>query len=191
MSSYGGTTKWAHALSLASPAVAGILGRIVFVVTHALAPVAACLAIDIAGILRRGGRVLPPWSLPVVGLFGALPDLCTPHLSLEARYMSWSHTAWFLLGLVPVAVAVAACFGRRATAPLAAVFWLAAALHLATDAICGGIAPLQPWRADVISARWIPFRWWLAGDALFLGLTALGLWLRPRAEARAIDRRRG
>lgn len=157
-----------------------------FIVTHALAPVCACLAIDLAGIRRGGERVFPAWSLPVIGFFGALPDLCTPHLSLAARYESWSHTTWFLLGLLPIVAAAAMCFESRAFGRVALAAWLAAALHLATDAISGGIVPLQPWRDDVLGGRWIPYRWWLAGDAVLLSLTLLGLWLRPRFEARAI-----
>ena len=60
--------------------------------THALLPVCAGLLIENAALAKGRGHFFPPWSLPLIGFFGALPDLCTPHISLEARYSSWSHT---------------------------------------------------------------------------------------------------
>jgi len=160
-----------------------------FIVTHALAPVVACTAADLLGIRRGVGRVFPEKSLFLVGLFGALPDLCTPHLSLAARYASWSHTLWFMLGLIPVVLVVAGFFDRRFLGRMAFACWAAALLHLATDAVSGGVAWLHPWRPDVVGAYWIPFRWWFAGDLGFVCLALLGLWLRPRFEGRAIARR--
>ncbi len=157
-----------------------------FIVTHAFAPVAASLAVDLGAIRWNGERAFPAWSLVAVGLFGTLPDLCTPHLSLEARYASWSHTLWFALGVLPVAAITASFFERRAFWVVTLACWIAAVLHLATDTVSGGIAWLHPWRPNVIATGWIPFRWWLFGDAVCLTLTALGLWLRPRAEARLI-----
>jgi hypothetical protein len=158
-----------------------------FIVTHAFAPVAASLAVDLGAIRTRGERMFPAWSLVAVGLFGALPDLCTPHLSLEARYASWSHTLWFALGILPVAAMAVSFFGRRKFWLVTLACWLAVVLHLATDAVSGGIAWLQPWRPDVIAATWIPFRCWLFGDALCLTLTGFGLWLRPRFEERVLS----
>ena len=69
--------------------------------THTLLPVCAGLLIENAALAKGRGHFFPPWSLPLIGLFGALPDLCTPHLSLEARYSSWSHTVWVLAAMLP------------------------------------------------------------------------------------------
>ena len=70
--------------------------------THALLPVCACLIAE--NLAARAGRepVLPPRALWVIGGFGVLPDICTPHLDLADRYASWSHTLFFMAGLLPV-----------------------------------------------------------------------------------------
>ena len=92
--------------------------------------------------------------------------------------------------MLPVTAMVASFFDRRAFWIVTLACWLAVVLHLATDAVSGGIAWLQPWRPDLIARVWIPFRWWLFGDALCLALTALGLWLRPRTEGRTVGESR-
>jgi hypothetical protein len=159
-----------------------------FVVTHALVPVVACIAADLGGLRFRGERIFPPKSLALVGVFGVLPDLCSPHISLAARYASWSHTLWFMIGLIPAALFAASFFERRFLGVVAAACWSASLLHLAADAISGGIAWLHPWRPDILGARLIPFRFWFVGDLLFLVLVLFGLWLLPRFEAAAIKR---
>jgi hypothetical protein len=60
---------------------------------HALLPVTGCLAIEVVSLKWRSMRVIPDWTLP---------DLCSPHISLEDRYDSWSHTVLFLVILLPV-----------------------------------------------------------------------------------------
>jgi hypothetical protein len=65
-------------------------------VTHALLPVI------ITTVALRDTR--PDWlcgrgGLIVIGIAGALPDLLSPHLSIESRLNSWSHGLpfWLLL----------------------------------------------------------------------------------------------
>ena len=59
--------------------------------SHALMPVCACLLADNFAVAAGSNRIFPPRSLWWVGVFGVLPDICTPHLSLDDRYASWSH----------------------------------------------------------------------------------------------------
>ncbi len=54
-------------------------------VTHALAPVI------IAHVVLSRSKSFGAWSLVAIGAAGALPDLLTPHLTLESRMTSWSH----------------------------------------------------------------------------------------------------
>lgn len=153
--------------------------------THTLLPVCLGLAVENASLAKGRGHVFPPWGLVVIGFFGALPDLCTPHVSLEDRYSSWSHTLWFLGAMLPVTVMVASFFpeGRWR---LALACWLAVLLHLIGDAVAGGIAWLQPWRMDVIGDYYIPAADWLWYDIGFVLLTWILVRLRPHSEARGM-----
>ncbi len=153
--------------------------------THTLLPVCAGLVIENLSLVKGRGYVFPPWALPVIGFFGALPDLCSPHISLEARFTSWSHTVWFLAGLLPVC-AVIATFFPSGKWRVAAACWIAALLHLFADAIAGGIAWLYPWRTDVIGEYYIPSEQWIVWDIAFVLLTWFLVRLRPHAEARGM-----
>jgi hypothetical protein len=139
--------------------------------THALLPVCGCLLADNLAVAAGRERMFPVRSLWIVGIFGVLPDLCSPHISLEARYSSWSHTVWFMAGLVLVA-AMTGTFQQNGSRMLVAVAcWLASALHLAADAVSGGIAWLYPWRDDVLGSYFIPPEHWMWFDAGFVLLT--------------------
>lgn len=156
--------------------------------THTLLPVCLCLAVENTALARGKGHAFPSWTLPVVGLFGALPDLCTPHVSLEERFSSWSHTLWFLLAITPVCAMTAVSFpkGEIPRRRIAAACWLAVAIHLASDAVAGGIAWLHPWRADVVGRYFIPASQWFWWEAVFVLLTWVLLRLRPHAAARGM-----
>lgn len=155
--------------------------------THALLPVCIGLAFDNASLVKGKGFVFPRWSLAAVGVFGVLPDLCSPHISLDARQTSWSHTVWFLAGLIPICGMLASFFPAGMRLRTALLCWIAAMLHLAADAISGGIAWLYPWRPDVIGKYYIPAVQWLWWDAGFILLGWFLFRLRPHAEARGMD----
>lgn len=157
-----------------------------FIVTHTLLPVCLGLAVENVSLAAGRGHVFPRWGLAAIGFFGTLPDLCSPHLSLEARYSSWSHTLWFLGVLLPLGAMAAVFFEKDGRWKLAAACWLAALLHLAADAVAGGIPWLRPWRTDILGGYLIPPDHWLWYDAAFLALTLFGLRLRPFAEARGM-----
>ena len=154
--------------------------------THTLLPVCAGLLMENAALAKGRGHFFPPWSLPLIGLFGALPDLCTPHLSLEARYSSWSHTVWFLAAMLPVCAVLATFFGSGKWR-VAIACWLAVLLHLVADALAGGIAWLYPWKPGVIGKYYIPVDYWIPSDIAFIFLTWLLVRLRPHAEARGME----
>jgi hypothetical protein len=136
--------------------------------THTLLPVCGCLLVDRIAMSAGRERMFSGKSLCLVGLFGFLPDILSPHLSLESRQASLSHTLWFLLGLI-VLLPLARFLPERASRiPVAAACWLAYALHLAGDAVSGGIAWLHPWRSDVIGRYWIEPQHWIWYDAGFI-----------------------
>lgn len=154
--------------------------------THTLMPVCACLLADHLATRTGRDRIFPPRSLWVIGVFGALPDLCTPHLSLEDRYTSWSHTVWFVGGLIVVAAMVGSLFENGSRLRIALACWLAAFLHVAADAISGGTAWLHPWRTEIIGRYYIPPQHWMWFDAFFILFAWLLVRLLPYSEARGI-----
>lgn len=152
--------------------------------THALLPVCGVV------LVGRGGKEGSRWCVKgskrvlfLVGLFGVLPDLCTPHWSLEARQTSWSHSIWFLLGLVPLAGLMGwICRrdrGGNGGIRVAVACWIASALHLAADAASGGIAWLYPWRPDVLGRYYVPADTWIWYDAFFILLAWILLRVLP------------
>lgn len=159
--------------------------------THCLLPVCLCLGVENVSLARGRDYVFPEWTLPVVALFGALPDICSPHLSLEDRHTSWSHTVFFLGGLIPIAAMVAVLYPAYGPPRwrTAVACWLAAALHLAADSVSGGVAWFYPWKPDVLGDYYVPVLHWPWWDAGFILLTWFLLRLRPRAAARGIRRR--
>lgn len=147
--------------------------------THALLPVLA------AGVLARispandkhpekSSRIVPygKKAILLIALAGAAPDLLTPHLSLEARYSSWSHSifAWlgisFFILLLQLHPRSKQWIDRRTSIWCSAAY----ALHLISDAISGGIAWLYPWKPDVIGDYYVNPIFWIPLDVLcFLG----------------------
>jgi hypothetical protein len=154
--------------------------------THTLLPVCLALAADSLSLAGGRGHLFPRWGIVAVGVCGALPDLCSPHVSLEDRLASWSHTAAFLAAMAPLSLLVASFFPSGRRLMLAIACWLAVLLHLAGDAVAGGIAWLHPWRTEVLGGPYIPAVDWLWYDIGFVLLTWVLVRLRPHAEARGM-----
>jgi hypothetical protein len=154
--------------------------------THTLLPVCACLVLDNLAVRSGRDRIFPLKSLLLVGLFGTLPDICTPHMSLEDRLTSWSHTVWFMAGIVPFVAMAGGFFEKGYRIRVALACWIASFLHLAADAISGGIAWLYPWRPDVLGKYWIPAQHWMWFDAFFILFTWFLVRIVPHLEARNI-----
>lgn len=159
--------------------------------THALLPVSVCLGADHVRLLAGRERWFGAAGLVVVAVFGVLPDLCSPHLSLADRYDSWSHTTAFLAGVVLMAATAGSFFETGLRGVVTAACWLAAALHLAADALSGGIVWLAPWREQVLGGSLIPFRYWLWADLGFAVLVMVQVRLNRWLEGRAIRRGSG
>lgn len=162
-----------------------------FDVFHALLPVTGCLALELVSLKWRAKRVFPEWTLPTVGLFGVLPDLCSPHISLEDRYDSVSHTLLFLLILLPFCAGMTWWFPKGTRLRVAVAAMAATALHLAMDAVSGGVPWLRPWVDEPIGEYHLQPDNWLFFDAGFVLLAGAGLWLRHRLEIRAYERSLG
>ncbi len=136
--------------------------------THSLLPVCGCLLADRVSMSTGRSRMFSGRDLCVIGVFGMLPDILSPHLSLESRYASLSHSIWFLMGLVLLLPLTRFISEKKSRLPVAIACWAACALHLAADAVSGGIAWLHPWRDDVLGRYWIEPQYWIWYDAGFI-----------------------
>lgn len=139
-----------------------------YVGSHFALPVIAATLVDFGRLAVGRQRLFSNRELLLVGLFGVLPDLLSPHLRLSARLTSWSHTLWFAAGTLPL---LAVLFGRGRRAGrwrMTAFCWTAILLHLLADAVSGGIAPLYP----LTGFRWgwylVPWPLWGEIDVAML-----------------------
>lgn len=106
-------------------------------------------------------------SLVVAG-FGVLPDALSPHLGLDARWSSWSHTlaAWLAVSAL---IAVTIFWIRSPRTRRVGAFCSAAYLaHLLCDAVSGGAPLLRPWSPRIVGGAWFGVVWWLVADGLLL-----------------------
>lgn len=144
------------------------------VITHTLLP--TLLAVP---LLPRANPREYGVSAGVVALGGALPDLLHPHLSLAARYASWSHTVFAFAGFSGVLLVLALLPRIRVPRVALVLASLAYALHLACDGISGGIVWLYPASAEVVGGRLVRYHWWWPIDAILV-VVALGVfWWWP------------
>lgn len=142
------------------------------IVTHALVP--ALLATP---FLPKTSRAEFFRGAGIVALGGLLPDLVHPHLSLAARYASWSHSVFALGGFAAVLLIARLVWPRHVRGAVLLFAWLGFGLHMFADAVSGGIALYQPLSPDVVkpATRWIPYRWWWWSD-LCMVLVAAMVW---------------
>jgi hypothetical protein len=154
-------------------------------VTHACLPVTVAMAIDVLRLGTGRERLFANKQLIAIGIAGALPDLLYPHLSLRARYSSWTHTVWFLAALYPVYAGICREWFRRRWLLLTNFLWLASIAHIATDTISNGTRPLYPY-GPIIKYRFIPggvYRWLKFDVAFVLAIVVLAIlikWLKTR-----------
>lgn len=127
--------------------------------THALAPV--IVARLLAPKKDWAGRA----GLVAIAFAGALPDLLSPHITLEQRMTSWSHGLPAWLGFSALLAAVVFFSGKRVSPPLATAMSGAYLLHMFCDAIAGGIDWLHPFGTLTWGEYWIGPLWWIPLDA--------------------------
>jgi len=140
-------------------------------ITHALLPAIA------AGIINRSYRAkenrrnfFTGKQILLIGVFGAAPDLINPHLTLAARYTSWSHSLIFFIPLILILTTLAFTKFKN-NKLLIATLVSAYLLHLICDTISGGIAWLYPLKTDIIGSYIIPATTWIPLDVISI-LTA-------------------
>ena len=126
--------------------------------THALLPVI------LTNVATKPADWRGRWGLVAIGVAGALPDLLSPHLSLEARMTSWSHgiPCWLILTTTMVLIAV---FSRKRISVRLSLFLSGAyLLHILCDAISGGVNFYYPLGNYVWGRYWVNPIWWIPLD---------------------------
>ena len=144
-------------------------------ITHALLPV---IAVSLVEKVHRGPERRKVWTnreILAVGACGAAPDLLNPHISLAARYTSWSHGLPAWVGVSILLLVGAMCLRPLISLKLAGWGSLAYGLHLFCDLIAGGIAWRYPFGGEVVGHYWVPPGWWAWIDAACV-LTLYFLW---------------
>ena len=133
-----------------------------FATTHIALPVIAAQVLNLRFVVRSGRQLFNRWHFTAIGICGFLPDIVNPHLDLWARYSSWSHTAWFFIGFLFIALASTRFLPKqhRLTMHLC---WFAVLLHILCDLISGGVNLLPPYSA-IVGDYWVVPELWLYTD---------------------------
>lgn len=150
--------------------------------THALIPVIAY------GLMRQKQLVsgtreekIAVWrNAALIALVGALPDMVDPHVSLEERLHSWSHSLVGWAGFSALFAALCLAGWRWWTPGLAIWLSLAYGSHLVGDAIAGGLGWSYPIGDHVVGDYYIPPRWWIPANFISLGLAYAVYRVLPR-----------
>ncbi|MBT3379540.1 MAG: hypothetical protein HN742_25525 [Lentisphaerae bacterium] len=135
------------------------------IITHSLLPVTARQLSELRSPEPSSYRdQIRGWLL--IAVFGSLPDLLDPHISLGARCNSYSHMWPCTLIVVSGCLAGALVFRKRRWGHL--LLWCAPAyaLHVAGDIVSGGLDFLGTGRA--LGDWWIPPEAWPAFDLVFI-----------------------
>lgn len=138
--------------------------------THSLLPVCGCLLTDKVSTRLGLHRKFTGRQLCLIGVFGFLPDILSPHISLESRCHSLSHTLWAVMLMSLLVPLTGFWIEKNSRLRVAIACWAAYVLHLVADAISGGIAWLYPWRDEVVGRYFIPAADWIWYDAGFIVL---------------------
>ncbi|MBK1882079.1 metal-dependent hydrolase [Luteolibacter pohnpeiensis] len=152
--------------------------------THALAPV--LIARNTLG--RR--RPFSGKEFILIGIFGALPDILNPHLSLSARMHSWSHGLPCWAGITLLLLMVSRIPKIQVSLRVAAFMSFAYLLHMACDSISGGIDWLYPAGSFVWGDYWVDPTLWVPLDILLILIAYLQFRLLPMRRKLAAAKRK-
>lgn len=142
------------------------------IISHISLPILIAGALNLRAVKRSESLPFSRRGMFLIGFCGMLPDLLTPHLSLHARYVSWSHSLWFLAPFLLLCLILAARLAPRHR-PVLHFCWIAVLLHLLCDMLSGGLNPLAPF-GHPFGDYYLPPLYWLHLD-LFLLLAAYGV----------------
>jgi hypothetical protein len=118
----------------------------------------------------------------IVSICGAFPDMLSPHLSLDARHASLSHSVFALVFFACFIGAVS--FYSSLLRRLGFLCVFAYAAHIFCDLISGGVSLFYPYSFQVFGGGYMPFWFWITSDlALILYLYFVYRWIPLRKKA--------
>jgi hypothetical protein len=123
-------------------------------------------------------------EMAVVAVCGILPDLLSPHIYLEARYGSSSHTLWAWLGFALIVLIAGRLWNRHFGPRLQILCIVAYGLHLACDMISGGITLFHPLSSVVYGGQLISYLMWYVSDVLLFLYAWLDWRVLPRLRSK-------
>jgi membrane-bound metal-dependent hydrolase YbcI (DUF457 family) len=155
------------------------------VISHVVYPALLAQSANIYHIRNHKAPIFKAKHLLLIGLCGGLPDILSPHLGLEDRYQSFSHSIWFLLLMLAATWILAWRFPKHAK--LMVVCFFATAFHLLCDMMAGGINLYGPFGRQILGSYYISFHYWIPLDisGILLLLVSI-LYARVPARARPI-----
>lgn len=122
----------------------------------------------------------------IVAFCGVLPDLLSPHLSLDARHTALSHTVWAFLAFSLVVGLLAWRWPTVFSRPMTVLCVVAYGGHLLCDAITGRVALFHPFWPAIQGKNVLPYWLWIACDgSLLLYLYLVYRWLPLRRKIKA------
>ncbi len=132
------------------------------VISHIVYPVVFAQSANVYRIYKTKSSIFHWKHLLLIGLCGGLPDILNPHLALDARYNSYTHSVWFLLAALVATFFLARKFQKYKK--LIYCCWIAVLFHLICDMIAGGINLLAPFGEMVVGRHYIHFNLWVPLD---------------------------
>lgn len=155
------------------------------IVSHVLYPMAFARSADAYRLHNRKAAFFNWKYLLLIGLFGGLPDILTPHINLESRYDSFSHSIWFLLAALSVCLVLAGRFNKLRA--LIFFCFFAVSFHVFCDMFSGGINLFAPSGKMIVGRYYIRTRYWVPLDVtgiMFFPFSCL--YIKYRAPARSL-----
>lgn len=135
---------------------------------------------------------VPAWrEVATIAFCGVLPDVVSPHLGLDSRHASLSHTLWAFGAFALLLLGLTRMSKSRLSPRVAAMGAVAYGAHLACDAISGGIPWLLPVDSEILGDNYLPHWLWIVSDgALLFYVYLVYRWLplRRRLRRRLVDR---
>lgn len=144
------------------------------IVSHIASPIVFAQSANVYRSHNRKPSFFNWKHLLLIGLFGGLPDMLSPHFDFGSRYNSFTHSIWFLL--IALFVAFILAWQLPMIKKLILFCCFAVIFHLVCDMISGGINIFAPFGEMLIGRNYVLTRYWIPLDItaiLFLSVPFL------------------
>ena len=138
-----------------------------YITTHFMVPVLIARQENLRKLRQQVPKTFSTPQVFLIGLAGILPDILSPHIWLNERHQSYSHTL-----LAFIAFSLLSLLFTLKKPKFFFMLSSAYALHLFFDYISGGIPLLLPFKNDIYVQFYLlpPIHWVITDIVLFLAL---------------------